>query len=64
MLFYTVFGLVATLLLLPDDISLLTTITTILVEFTSALTLLQLIISAINVRKIRKRLQPEMDEGR
>ncbi len=59
MLFYTVFGLVATFFLLPDDISILTTITTVLVEFTSALTLLQMIISAINVRKIRKGMYPE-----
>ncbi len=63
MLFYTVLGLVATLFLLPDDISLLTTMTTILVEFTSALTLLQMIISAIRVREIRKSVYPERKEG-
>ena len=61
-LFYTVFGLIASLfIMLPDDISILTTITTALVEFTSALTLLQLIISAICVRKIRKSMQLEAD---
>ncbi len=61
-LFYTVFGLVASLFIMPpDDISILTTITTVLVEFTSALTLLQLIISAICVRKIRKSMQLEAD---
>lgn len=64
MLFFTVFGVVGSFMFLQRDISLLTSITTILVETTSSLTLLQMLISVINVRRIKKKIgsQERMNE--